>query len=169
MSRLRRLMISHRIFFATTHFAPAALPVVETERDLTLGALAETRAQRKLLLFGYCVMPTHVHVLFAPALDDTFSGVMREFKLRASKGILTKRKHKAPFWQARSFDRIIRNKKEWGETLDYIHWNPVKEGWVKKPSQWRWSSWFGWSPGGVPPIPVDRIDLPADEKQPLGW
>jgi len=165
MSRLRRLMIRRRIFFVSTHFARVALPIAEAERDLVLRALAE----RKLFLFGYCVMPTHVHVLFAPALDDTVSSVMREFKLRASKGILTERKRKGPFWQARSFDRIIRHKKEWAETLDYIHWNQVKEGLVKKPSEWRWSSWFGWNPGGVAPILVDRIDLPADEKEPLGW
>jgi len=94
---------------------------------------------------------------------------MRDVKVRAAKRIVRTRKTHGQFWQARSFDRIIRNTKEWGETLNYIHWNPVKDGLTKKPEEWRWSSWYGWNPGGCPPVPVDVVEMPIDQEAPIGW
>ncbi len=169
MSRLCRLLVSNRGFFVTTHFAQAALPVNEAERDHVLGAVASTRSRRSFLLAAYAVMPTHCHLLIVPANGDTISAVLREIKVRSAKRILAGRSQKGVFWQARSFDRIIRNRKEWVETLEYIHFNPVKDGLVSDPADWPWSSWRGYLPNAQPPIPMDILDLPADENTPLGW
>ena len=163
MSRLRRIESAGRAFFVTTHFSKVSLPVCEAERDTVLSSIAMARSRRGFLLAAYVVMPTHCHMLFVPAAGDTFAAVMREIKLRAAKRILAGRSRSGAFWQARSFDRIMRNWKEWVETLEYIHWNPVKDGLVKDPGDWAWSSWGAYVPGGEPPIPVDRIELPADE------
>jgi putative transposase len=167
VSRLRRIEESGHAFFATTHFAKTSLPVSEDERDVVLTSIAIARSHRKFLLAAYVVMPTHCHLLFVPEAGDTYRGVMREFKARAAKRILAGGSRSGPFWQARSFDRILRNRTEWLETLEYIHWNPVKDGLVAAPSEWFWSSWRAYLPGGAPPIPVDRIELPADERAPL--
>jgi len=169
MSRLRRLLVTGRIFFITTHFDQASLPVRPADRDEVLRALAATRECRGLWLFAYCVMPTHFHLMFGPRGDDSMSSIMREMKLQAAKRILRARNTPGRFWQPRSFVRIIRHRKEWGKTMDYIHWNPVKDGCAEKPEDWLWSSWFGWNPGGTPPVPVDFVDLPIDEKAPIGW
>jgi putative transposase len=164
VSLLRRIEESGRAFFATTHFANSNLPVPEDERDVVLTSIAIARSHRKFLLAAYVVMPTHCHLLFVPEAGDTYSGVMREIKVRAAKRILACGSRSRPFWQARSFDRIMRNWTEWLETLEYIHWNPGRDGLVDAPGDWFWSSWGAYVPGGAPPIPVDRIELPADQR-----
>jgi REP element-mobilizing transposase RayT len=169
MSRLRRLLLNRRIFFVTTHFAKAALPLSGSECDALLRAVDETRARRRATLFAYVVMPTHCHLLLAAADDDRLSALMRELKLRAAKRILRARGNAGPLWQARYFDRIMRSRKEWSETVDYIHGNPVKDGLVRRAEDWPWSSWRGWQRGGRPPIPVDHADLPLSESARLDW
>jgi len=169
MSRLRRIEVSRRIFFVSTHFSKTSLPVSEAERDIVLSSIAAARSHRKFLLAAYVVMPTHCHLLFEPETEDTLGAVMREIKVRSAKQILSTRARPGPFWQARSFDRVLRNRTEWSKAVEYIHWNPVKDSLVREPGDWPWSSWGGYVPGGRPPILIDRIELPADERAPLAW
>ncbi|MGC1106206.1 MAG: transposase [Candidatus Acidiferrales bacterium] len=162
-------MESHRVFFITTHFAREALPISDLERDGVLRSLDETRIRRGFLLLAYCVMPTHLHLVIVPSDSDAVSGVMREIKIRAAKRICLLRDGREQVWQARYFDRIMRHRQELSETLDYVHFNPVKDGLVENAARWPWSSWRGWQTGGEPPIPVDRIDLAIDGRTLLRW
>jgi putative transposase len=164
MSRLRRIESAGRAFFVTTHFSRTSLAVSEDERDVVLSSIAIARSHRRFLLAAYAVMPTHCHLLFVPEAGDTFSAVMREIKVCSAKRILSGSSKPGPFWQPRSFDRIMRNRTEGSETLEYIHWNPVKDALVSAPGDGFWSSWGGYVPGSAPPIPVDRFELSADEK-----
>jgi len=47
---------------------------------------------------------------------------------------------KGPVWQARFWDHVIRDEKDYARHLDYIHINPVKHNYVKKPYDWPYSS-----------------------------
>jgi hypothetical protein len=59
--------------------------------------------------------------------------------------------------------------KEYAETIEYIHLNPVKRGLVKRPEDWKWSSFPEYA--GVDAaeqqsrcgLTIDRVRLPADE------
>jgi putative transposase len=35
-------------------------------------------------------------------------------------------------WQRRFWDHLIRDERDFQRHLDYIHWNPVKHGWVQQ-------------------------------------
>ena len=41
-------------------------------------------------------------------------------------------------WQTESYDRIIRDEKEYGFTLQYIVWNPVKAELADSPEKYEW-------------------------------
>jgi len=43
-------------------------------------------------------------------------------------------------WQNRFWDHIIRNQEDLNRHIDYIHFNPVKHGFVKSPFDWSHSS-----------------------------
>ena len=43
-------------------------------------------------------------------------------------------------WQRRFWEHAIRNKKDYEQHCDYIHYNPVKHGLVKCPHLWKYSS-----------------------------
>jgi putative transposase len=64
--------------------------------------------------------------------------------------------------QHRFYDHVIRNDKDWARHMDYIHYNPVKHGFVLKPEDWDYSSYLdcvkqglyeiGWGWNDVEPI-----------------
>ena len=73
-------------------------------------------------------------------------------------------------WLGRFFDRALRTVKEYLETVECIHGNPVRRGWVKRPEEGRGSSAVEY--GGVDSaeqerrcgLGIDRVRLPADQK-----
>ena len=69
-----------------------------------------------------------------------------------------------PFWQHEYWDRFVRHEKEFNERLEYMHLNPVNKGLVKRPEDWRWSSYnsFALDKATVAacPIQVDYVQLP---------
>ena len=46
---------------------------------------------------------------------------------------------KSPLWHPEYWDRYIRNEKHFNDVVDYIHMNPVKVGFCRKPADWEWS------------------------------
>ncbi len=72
--------------------------------------------------------------------------------------------------QGRFFDRALRTVKEYKETVEYIHLNPVTASLVERAEDWRWSSVHDYTgsvraPSGTgSPMTVDRILLPSDER-----
>ena len=71
-------------------------------------------------------------------------------------------------WQGRFFDRALRTVKEYGETVEYIHLNPVRRGLVGHLGQWKWSGYHEYA--GATPVEqqtrcglvIDRVQLPTD-------
>jgi REP element-mobilizing transposase RayT len=61
---------------------------------------------------------------------------MESIKVSSTRQINTKRKEAGQLWQGRFFDRALRTVKEYGRAIEYIHWNPVKRGLVKRPGDW---------------------------------
>ena len=60
----------------------------------------------------------------------------------------------SPFWQQKSYDRLVRDREEFESIWNYIEQNPVRAGLVREASEYRWSS--AWAtrvargPGGPP-------------------
>jgi putative transposase len=89
------------------------------------------------------VLPNHLHCIWIlPEGDNDFSVRWRLIKRYFSIGInvpLTKRGEKK-VWQRRFWEHLIRDEKDWQRHMDYIHYNPVKHGFVESPIEWPHSS-----------------------------
>lgn len=118
------------------------------------------RRRRGFRLPGFVVMPDHLHLLVLPAAGDTISALVQELKYASGRRINAARGHKGALWQKGFFDRFMRTPKELLETLDYMHQNPVRKGFVEKPEDWRWSSARAYA-GQECILRVDFLDLPA--------
>jgi putative transposase len=95
-------------------------------------------------LRAWVVLPNHYHLL---AYVSQFSALSEIFRLvhgstsrqwNAAEGT-SRRK----IWY-RLTDRAIRSERHYYTTLNYIHYNPVKHGWVASPYDWAESSvhWY---------------------------
>jgi putative transposase len=101
-------------------------------------ALERVRQKYGLCVYGYVVMPEHVHLLvsepecgdLAHAMQSLKQGVARTLALRAAE----------PFWLERYYDFNVWSEKKFVEKLRYIHRNPVTRGLVERPEDWPWSS-----------------------------
>jgi putative transposase len=103
-----------------------------------VSALERVRQSYRLCVYGYVVMPEHIHLLvnepehasLARSLQSLKQGVARRLALRAEE----------PFWQARYYDFNIWSERKFVEKLRYLHRNPVARGLVSRPEDWPWSS-----------------------------
>ena len=47
-------------------------------------------------------------------------------------------------WQNRFWDHVIRDEADLSRHIDYIHYNPVKHGYVDAPEKWQYSTFAFW-------------------------
>lgn len=167
MSRLRRIVDTDRIFFVTTNLDPSVAKLTPAERDVVLDWLGRARARNHFLLLGYVVMPEHVHALVAVILGS-LGEIMNGWKSNAARVIQRARGKSGPLWQARYFDFICRRTRDVSNKLEYIHGNPVEAGFVKRPSEWRWSSAAFYDREGNAPLIPDVMDFSGDPDE-LLW
>ncbi len=92
-------------------------------------------------LRAWVVMPNHVHAIVWPFPDHTLSEILHSWKSYTSKQAnkLLDRDGET-FWQTESFDHWIRDDAEHVRLVAYVENNPVKAGFCKRPSDWKWSS-----------------------------
>jgi REP-associated tyrosine transposase len=103
--------------------------------DLFLQVLEQMRCRCGLCVYGYVVMPEHVHLLVSEPQRGLLADAIHDLKLS-----FAKRLGKGVFWQKRYYDRNVRDEQEFREKLRYIHRNPVKRALCEFPGDWKWSS-----------------------------
>jgi putative transposase len=89
--------------------------------------LEHVRRWYELHVFGYVIMPEHVHLLLSEPRREELSSAIQMLKQLVSRR-LRPRKAETPFWQARYYDFNVFSQKKWTEKLRYLHRNPVTRG-----------------------------------------
>ena len=126
--------------------------------DAVLAALEAARQRFGMRVYGYVVMPEHVHLLVSEPERGTLADVMHLLKLSSAKRLRFMRiEHgeNGSLWQKRYYDRNLRSYDDFVEKLRYIHRNPVKRGLVAKPEDWNWSSFAHYATGAHGVVEVE--------------
>jgi putative transposase len=102
-------------------------------------------------LLSYALLPDHFHwLLQMPEESPNFSVVLKSVKMNFTRNF--KSTHGVTsdltLWQNRFWDHLIRDEDDLQNHFDYIHWNPVKHGWVKRPEDWESSTYLHWQKRG---------------------
>ena len=121
----------------TARTGPLFLRIPEIARMVT-DAIYH-RDQRSYQLHAFVVMPNHVHLLISPL--ETVSKVMQSLKrFTAREGNRIVGLTGQPFWQDESYDRLVRNEREFERAVHYIENNPVTASLAATPEEFPWSS-----------------------------
>ncbi|MGA3262453.1 MAG: transposase [Terracidiphilus sp.] len=160
LKRLHHSGQSHFITFSCYHRLPLLAQL--HMQDAFLLALEQTRRRFQMRVYGYVVMPEHVHLLLSEPPGDMLSRAVQMLKTKVSIEARKKGKRTAgesPLWQARYFDHNVRNYAGFVTQLRYIHRNPVKRGFCNAPQDWPWSSFRAWGLGetGIVEVESDWI------------
>ncbi len=106
-------------------------------------AFRHVQETRPFTIDSIVVLPDHIHCIWQlPPDDHDFSIRWRLIKHYVSIGIdalLNDRKEKL-LWQRRFWEHLIRSEEDWRRHMDYIYYNPVKHGYVKRVTDWSSSS-----------------------------
>ena len=162
MSRLRRLYVSDRFFFVTCQLYRGRRLLSEDDFTSLAEAIQLTREAHGFLLTGWVFLPDHWHAVIFPRYPLTLSRVMAVIKVRSTHKSNLRRRESGQLWQARFFDHALRTVRKYHACLDYIHYNPVKRGLVRRPEEWLWSSIHCYGGPGPVKLATDRVQLPSD-------
>jgi REP element-mobilizing transposase RayT len=89
-------------------------------------------------LDSFVVMPNHVHLLVDPLVRPTpFLRTLKSHSAKESNRLLGR---SGPFWQAESYDHVVRNEGELSRIRAYIEDNPVRALLAGVPHEYPYSS-----------------------------
>jgi putative transposase len=82
----------------------------------------------------------------------TLADALKSLKQGVSRRLIAQAEH---FWQKRYYDFNVRNERQCGEKLRYIHRNPVKRGLCMPAEDWEWSSYRQYATGCAGTVEVE--------------
>ncbi len=119
--------------------------IFQTEEAITRIRDAFNRViqSRPFHIDAIVVLPDHIHSLWLlPENDADYSNrwmlIKRYFSI-GCKAAANSRREKQ-IWQRRFWEHTVRDDNDWRRHMDYIHYNPVKHGYVVRPADWKYSS-----------------------------
>jgi REP element-mobilizing transposase RayT len=112
-------------YYLTFHLAKGELSV--EERRIVLDHVRSGHG-RFYDLAAAMVMPDHVHLILKPLASFTPSRILKGIKGVAARLLNEHRGTCGPLWQDESWDRILRDVREFDEKLQYMYDNPARRG-----------------------------------------
>ncbi len=147
--RYRRSDVAGGCYFFTVNIADRKDDLLVRHIDALRVAFASVRRVHPFSIIAAAVMPEHLHCIWELPPDDKdfamrwaqikggFSrAVPREERINPSR----EKKRERGLWQRRYWEHQIRDEQDLARHVDYIHYNPVKHGWVKRAADWPHSS-----------------------------
>ena len=157
--------INGSIYFITTKLSLKNRLFTEDEANIVEETILDLASRKEIMIYAYVIMPDHIHLLIKP-INQGISKTMQLLKGRASRRINIHREAKASptlhsskrvilpsrgdfsrsthVWQKGFFDFVILTDKKFREKFNYIHYNPVKRGFVEKAEDYKYSSATGY-------------------------
>lgn len=105
----------------------------EVENDEYIG--------EEVQLLGFCLMPNHYHLIIKQYTESGMTELIRSVFTSYSMYFNKRYGRSGSLFQGVYKATDINNEKHLGYLSAYIHLNPVKDGLVKNPEEWEWSSY----------------------------
>jgi putative transposase len=101
--------------------------------------LAKSCTRYKVDIWGYCLMPNHIHLIAVPENKESLGRAMGETHRQYALRINEREKLIGHLWQGR-FSSYPMDEHHLLAAARYVELNPVRAGFAVDPVDWRWSS-----------------------------
>jgi putative transposase len=116
--------------------------------DHLSNAFRTVRAKANFITHALVVLPEHLHCIWQlPSDDSEYSERIRWIKTYFTQALLQlniplkkNKRGNVNLWQTRFWEHRIRDDRDFQTHVDYIHYNPLKHGYVKNPVEWPYST-----------------------------
>lgn len=158
--RYRRAQTAGATYFFTVNLANRRSDLLVQHIDELREVTRIVKRTHPFAIEAMVILPEHLHAIWKLPENDadypmrwsliksSFSrGLEKTESIRASR--LKKRERE--IWQRRYWEHQIRDEWDFEKHVDYIHYNPVKHGYVKRPIDWPFSTLHRYVQTGVLP------------------
>ena len=161
MPNYRRRRLPGGCYFFTVATLERSRGLLTTHIDRLRSAFRLVRHRYPFTIDAVVVLPDHLHCVWTlPTQDDDFSTRWRLIKSTFSKSLPTHdrtspsrgSKRERGVWQRRFWEHAIRDENDFEQHVEYIHYNPVKHGYTKRPIDWPFSSFHRYVKRGLYPL-----------------
>jgi putative transposase len=161
MVRYRRNFLPGGSYFFTATLADRRSTLLVDHLVQLRVAFRAARRERPFTIDAIVILPDHLHAVFTmPAGDADYSGRWRRIKGHFSSALINagvrlqrRRNGYLALWQRRFWEHTIRDENDFERHVDYIHYNPVKHGYVTRVGDWPPSSFHRYVREGI--LPTD--------------
>lgn len=149
MTDYRRYFVSGGTYFFTATLADRSLPLLTDNIAALRAAFRHVRTEMPFVVDAIVVLPDHLHTIWVlPPGDADFSTRWKKIKAAFSRQLpriehlseSRTRKGERGIWQRRFWEHALRDEADWQRHMDYIHFNPVRHGHVRRTADWPYSS-----------------------------
>jgi len=173
MPDYRRNRVPGGTYFFTVNLLERHSDLLVSQITLLRSVVQRVRMDRPFRIDAWVVLPDHMHCVWTLPPDDAdFSGRWRAIKTLFSQSIPATEYRSASriarnergIWQRRFWEHTVRDQQDYRRHVDYVHFNPVRHGFVQTAAAWPFSSFHSAVAAG---------DYPAEwggcEDQPGLW
>ncbi len=156
--RYRRADAAGGTYFFTVNLAERRSDTLVRHIDDLRIAINTVKEKHPFSILAMVVLPEHLHALWRLPPGDAdyplrWSLIKSGFSRRLAKGerVSASRqvKRERGIWQRWYWEHQIRDETDLARHVDYIHYNPVKHGWVTRPVDWPHSTLHSYIERGI--------------------
>jgi putative transposase len=111
----------------------------DEDYDAYVQLMAQFCRAEKVEIWAYCLMPNHVHLIAVPQSAEGLRRAIGEAHRRYTRMVNFREGWRGHLWQGR-FASFVLDETYLLTAARYVELNPVRAGFVKAPSQYRWCS-----------------------------
>ena len=125
-------------------------------------AFRSVKAQHPFEIDAFVLLPDHLHCIWTlPPGDANYSlrwNVIKRLVSQRTKALLSQNlssiqqeRREIGLWQRRFWEHQVRDDRDLEQHVNYIHWNPVKHGYIEQVVEWPYSSFHRYVKRGLLP------------------
>ena len=173
MPDYRRVRVPGGTYFFTINLLERRSDLLVRHIDALREAVRRTRRERPFRIDAWVVLPDHMHCIIRLLDgDDDFSNRIKAIQTRFVRSLpATERRScvrvtrgERAIWQRRFWEHANRGDVDYARHMDYVHFNPVKHGYVTFVRNWPFSTFHrlaqaglyssDWAAGDIADFPV---------------
>ena len=180
MATFRRSVAPGATYFFTVNTDQRLKILTELPFPLALkNALRQVSAEHPFTTEAFVLLPDHLHCIWTlPPGDANYALrwniikriVSQETQRSVESPISRSRQQRRELglWQRRFWEHQIRDERDLLRHVEYIHWNPVKHGYVIRVRDWPYSSFHRYVEQGLYPLDWAGDDDASDAADDYG-
>ena len=147
--RYRRADVTGGTYFFTVNLAERKRSLLVDHIDVLRMVMQKVKSMHAFHIDAMVILPDHLHALWTLPVGDCDyptrwmlikTGFSRQIPKGERRSASRQAKGERGIWQRRYWEHLIRDEQDFARHVDYIHYNPVKHGYVKRVADWPYST-----------------------------